>query len=268
MALKRQHLREIAIDPGLAGHGLGGFGRGGDRRDRGGPSLSVGGLGGLPGVRFVTGPGIFKVSPEPDWRIKAVPVRTNQGRAAIPNPKLVSTPIPPGGIRNDVPWLPRPLPPQWVNPPKIPKTRTRSPLDMINEWIYPKEKKDMGLDLGSLIGGLGGRYIDAKYGGPARADFGIPDWLEAPNWPSSPFGGDPAPGAGPGGVPGCNDGYTGCDPYKGMVWNPRAKCGSGAWVKKRRRRKRLASASDIKDLTSLLSIFGNGKALQTWIATH
>lgn len=38
--------------------------------------------------------------------------------------------------------------------------------------------------------------------------------------------------------------------------------------KTRRRRKRLASASDIKDLASLKAILGGGKSLDTWIATR
>ncbi len=46
-------------------------------------------------------------------------------------------------------------------------------------------------------------------------------------------------------------------------------CGNWKWVKKRRRRsKRLASASDIKDLSALQGVLGNGKNLTTWIATH
>lgn len=56
---------------------------------------------------------------------------------------------------------------------------------------------------------------------------------------------------------------------KGMVWNPRANCGNGGWVKhRRRRRKRLATTSDIKDLAALKAVLGGGKAFETWIATH
>lgn len=40
-------------------------------------------------------------------------------------------------------------------------------------------------------------------------------------------------------------------------------------IKSRRRRKRrLASTSDIKDLAALKSVLGNGENLKTWIATH
>jgi len=46
-------------------------------------------------------------------------------------------------------------------------------------------------------------------------------------------------------------------------------CNEWRWVKKRKRRsKRLATASDIKDLSSLMGVLGSGKNLTTWIATH
>lgn len=38
--------------------------------------------------------------------------------------------------------------------------------------------------------------------------------------------------------------------------------------KSRRRRNRLATTSDIKDLASLKAVLGGGKAFETWIATH
>jgi len=46
-------------------------------------------------------------------------------------------------------------------------------------------------------------------------------------------------------------------------------CNQWKWVKKRKRRsKRLATSSDIKDLSSLKGVLGDGKNLSTWIATH
>lgn len=55
---------------------------------------------------------------------------------------------------------------------------------------------------------------------------------------------------------------------KGMIWDPNANCGSGKWIKRRkRRRQRLATASDIKDIGALKSVLGP-KALGAWIATH
>ena len=46
-------------------------------------------------------------------------------------------------------------------------------------------------------------------------------------------------------------------------------CGEYKWVQpKRRRRKRLATQGDLKDLAALKGIHGNGKAFEVWIATH
>ena len=41
-----------------------------------------------------------------------------------------------------------------------------------------------------------------------------------------------------------------------------------ACAPKRRRRRRLATASDIRDLSSLKSILGNGETFKMWIATR
>lgn len=38
--------------------------------------------------------------------------------------------------------------------------------------------------------------------------------------------------------------------------------------KTRKRRRRLATTSDIKDLAALKAVLGGGKAFETWIATH
>lgn len=54
-------------------------------------------------------------------------------------------------------------------------------------------------------------------------------------------------------------------PKCGMVWDPDRQ----KWVKKsRRRRKRLATQSDLKDLAALKGILGSGEAFKVWIATH
>jgi hypothetical protein len=44
--------------------------------------------------------------------------------------------------------------------------------------------------------------------------------------------------------------------------------GAASRVKCRRRRRRLATHSDIKDLAALKAILGSGKAFDTWIATR
>lgn len=50
--------------------------------------------------------------------------------------------------------------------------------------------------------------------------------------------------------------------------NPDGTTKTVAKCKTRRRRRRLASMSDIKDLAALKSILGGGKAFDTWIATR
>jgi len=57
------------------------------------------------------------------------------------------------------------------------------------------------------------------------------------------------------------------DPSRGMVY--KKVCGQYKWVKvKRRRRKALATKSDLAGLASLKGILGTGKAFEVWIATH
>lgn len=129
------------------------------------------------------------------------------------------------------------------------------------------------MDLGGFLGGvvdLGSAYIGARYGGqtppqqfmPVNSPI-IPDVLENPLRsyldapPTTAYEAVPvAPG-------------SANDPMKGMVWNPRANNGQGAWQKRcRKRRKRLASKSDLADLASLKGILGQGKLMEVWIATH
>lgn len=109
----------------------------------------------------------------------------------------------------------------------------------------------MAFDLGGLLSDLGGQYIQSRYAPTPQiqpALFG--------------FGGDSS-----GGLPGLD--VISEAPVKGMVWNPAADCGAGKWQRKsRRRRKRLATMGDLKDLAALKGILGQGKAFEVWIATH
>lgn len=50
--------------------------------------------------------------------------------------------------------------------------------------------------------------------------------------------------------------------------NPDGSTSSVTKAKTRRRKRRLATMSDIKDLAALKSILGGGKAFDTWIATR
>lgn len=104
------------------------------------------------------------------------------------------------------------------------------------------------MDLGQLITDLGTTYIQSRYAQPPvtqpaflpQVDVPFVDVI--PQQPTADCGGSLV--------------------YKKV-------CGEYRWVKqKRRRRKRLASKGDLKDLAALKGILGQGKALDTWIATH
>jgi len=127
--------------------------------------------------------------------------------------------------------------------------------------LPPPDIEDGDMDLGDLLGQLGGAYIQAKYAPPPSPSVGFTPSL------GTAGGGIPAAGfpVGPIDIP-----YVDVIPEagsKGMVWSPKANCGAGGWVRRRRRRKRLASASDIKDIASLKAVMGPAM-LKVWIATH
>jgi len=103
--------------------------------------------------------------------------------------------------------------------------------------------------------------------------------------PFSSFGGGASDFATPsGGTPGFGEtpatgvvtymGNGNCGPSKRttetcvVIDNATGKVISTREVKRRRRRKRLATKSDIADLAALKSILGGGKALDAWIATR
>lgn len=119
---------------------------------------------------------------------------------------------------------------------------------------------EVGLDLGNLLGTLGGEYINAKFGGGPS----IP--VAGPSTPTygSQGGGFNTPVAG---VP-FVDVIPEAGGGKGMCWSQAANCGAGGWIKRRRRRRRrLATASDIRDLSALRDTVGPAMT-KTWIATH
>ena len=103
------------------------------------------------------------------------------------------------------------------------------------------------MDLGSIITSLGTQYIQSRFQQPAVQQ---PVFLD----PLVNYFTD-----------GSNQ-TAGVAPQRcGYVWNP----DTGKWQKKsRRRRKRLATQSDLKDLAALKGILGSGEAFKVWIATH
>lgn len=155
--------------------------------------------------------------------------------------------------------------------PTIPPPVTPGPVDLppptgpifepeVSEPIMGDDMADLGdwdYDWGDVFDDIGD-IID------------IGDWWDYPDDPGVSPAPAPAPTPSPSPAPGGPMAPpTALDPYKGLVWNPRANCGQGKWVRcRRKRRSRLATVSDIKDLAALKSVLGNGKAFETWIATH
>ena len=140
----------------------------------------------------------------------------------------------------------------------------------------------MALDLGNLLGNLGSQYISARWGTPKQPQVTAPtirpqgpmaglarpvDYDLLPGWSDMyQYGKDlltpdqqqqlPMPG----GVQ-----ITGnCPPPSYCV---DGKTGKVTIKQKRRRRRRLATSSDIRDLSSLKSVLSPAD-LKTWIATH
>jgi hypothetical protein len=120
------------------------------------------------------------------------------------------------------------------------------------------------MDLGALISDLGSQYITAKY---APTPFMPP-----------PIPAGPAIAAGVGaaaasmgvGLP-FVDVIPGMPDAKACGGRPVYKyhCGEYKWVyPKRRRRKALATQSDLRGLAALKGVLGQGKAFEVWIATH
>lgn len=97
------------------------------------------------------------------------------------------------------------------------------------------------MDLGSIITDLGTSYIQAKYAPK-------PQVQAQPAYSLPQLGGDIV------------DFFS--DPATGQIIPVKKKkpC--------RRRRKRLATKSDLGDLAALKAILGNGEAFKAWIATH
>ncbi len=153
----------------------------------------------------------------------------------------------------NVTWVGQGAPPQIMGPVVAPSivTPTEEPVSWIED-IY--DWTDENVFGGNLPGGVpvGGQVI---YNSPVGGSIAPPVVI---------------PGGGGGNLPPAVIAPAACgpnDPMQGMVYSKR--CGVWGWHKRKgRRRKRLATASDIKDLSALQGVFGNGKALQAWIATH
>ena len=137
---------------------------------------------------------------------------------------------------------------------------------------------DMALDLGAILVDLGKQYIDARWGTPAYEPWmssgaGVTTTNVA-TYPNGVGTGQvakqvflPAIISG-GGVTARIAGILGglglglaADEIAGIA-------GAISKVKCKRRRRRLATHSDIKDLAALSAVLGKGKLLETWVATR
>ena len=115
------------------------------------------------------------------------------------------------------------------------------------------------MDLGTLATDLlkqaGSAYIQKEFGTGMGMQYGV----DMPSFLPDIDLGVPGPGILTPSAPACG----GASPVYKKV------CGEYKWVTpKRRRRKRLATQGDLKDLAALKGILGNGKAFEVWIATH
>ena len=137
------------------------------------------------------------------------------------------------------------------------------------EPLVQKGTQTMSLDLGNLLGTLGSQYISARYGQPRP-----PAVLQPTIVAQGPQAGvlqpvlTPPVAAGLGALAG--------EAYDFFTDDQKAQLGNGMRIdpvtgrlckKQRRRRKRLATTSDIKDLAALKSVLSPAD-LKTWIATH
>jgi hypothetical protein len=153
------------------------------------------------------------------------------------------------------------------------------------EPLVQEGTQTMSLDLGNLLGNLGSQYISARWGTPSapptimpgapygnqpivaqgpRAGLATTPALAGPNLfelgsqgLDYMFGGDTTT------VPGAPM-TNGCTPPSYCV---DGKTGKVTIKQKRRRRRRLATSSDIRDLSSLKSVLSPAD-LKMWIATH
>ena len=149
------------------------------------------------------------------------------------------------------------------------------------EPLVQEGTQTMSLDLGNLLGNLGSQYISARWGQPSTPAILAPTFQA-----QGPQAGlattpalAPAVGMGLGALAGEAYDYltqpslptipgapmaAGCPPPSYCV---DGKTGKVTIKQKRRRRRRLATSSDIRDLSSLKSVLSPAD-LKMWIATH
>ncbi len=137
------------------------------------------------------------------------------------------------------------------------------------EPLVKEGTQTMSLDLGNLLGTLGSQYISARYGQPRPPAIMQPTIVA-----QGPQAGVLQPVLTPPVAAGL--GAAAGELYDFFTDDQKAQLGKGMTIdpvtgrlckKQRRRRKRLATTSDIKDLAALKSVLSPAD-LKTWIATH
>lgn len=149
----------------------------------------------------------------------------------------------------------------------------------------------MALDLGSIVRTLGEQYITTRWGTPDRAVMGggrmaplsatpvsYPEGVGYGQVTPALMGGTPLSLAAPaargafGFLAGSSKskiaGILGAAGLGLGVAEIADLAGALSKVKCKRRRRRLATHSDIKDLAALSAVLGKGKLLETWVATR
>jgi len=206
------------------------------------------------------------------------PAGISMARARDPqNPYVIPRPV----LPTVAPTTARSAPPEVsgqstrINEAQVPVSIPQTFAAVGEQKLEPLVKKGtqtMSLDLGNLLGTLGSSYIQARYGQPQPQQplqLPVPPYV-TPIMPQGPRAGiAPTPAlAGPNlmdlGQQGYDYFFGDSTVPKNMTIDPV----TGRLCKKqRRRRKRLATTSDIKDLAALKSVLSPAD-LKTWIATH
>lgn len=204
-----------------------------------------------------------------------LPVGTGAIRGGVTLPTLPSIPqirqpirtgdikIPPqiiGGTKAPnkiiIPTVKPPLPtlnPRILNPPVITAPKTKGVLDVLIDLIKPKEVQPVALDLGSLLNTGIAAYRDIRVAN-TQPVYDMQGFNPFSNVPLNQT--DMA-------APLASVTSGGSCLAPGYKYD---KCGNVVKTRRKRRR-RLATASDIKDLASLSAVTTPAEK-KTWIATH
>lgn len=223
------------------------------------------------------------------WEVRArvrrlIAQRAAGSRADIPLGSPVSV--------GDIAKQPRPGVPVMVAPPA--RVTTGPVLSTIkpsgrqqttpNQTFVPTQPttKRPTMDLGDIVKTLGQTYIETRFGDrrPIMDRFPGPMQRQPQVMVGDTFGVTPAFGPlalGAGRLAGRLGGFSTADKIGtaigalglGLAADEIAEIAAVASkVKCRRKRRRLATHSDIKDLAALKAVLGTGKAFDTWIATR